>query len=374
MRVCLDISAALGQGAGIGRYARELALALHALPDGPELFLFHNRHPLDQLPAELRELPRIEVPLGDKTWRALMLTGQKLPLAWRGNLPDADLFHGTDMLAPPIPQPAVVTIHDLSILLYPEHHTRLNRLHLRWALPRVTRRVAAIIAVSEATKRDLIARLDVPADRVHVVPNGVDHKRFYPRYRPEARQRAGLMLGIEPPYILALGTLEPRKNLPTLLRAYARLGRDVPRLVLAGARGWGEGPLFELVKELGLQERVRFTGYVPEAVLPDLYAGARLFVYPSLYEGFGLPVLEALASGAPVITSNISSLPEVAGKAALLVDPTSVEELTRMMRRVLESKQLRDELRAKAPKQAAQFSWERTARETLAVYASVLGC
>lgn len=372
MRVCLDISAALGQGAGVGRYARELALALHALPDGPELILFHNRQPLDQLPSELKPLPRIEVPLGDKTWRALMLTGQKLPLAWSGDLSGADLFHGTDMLAPPIPQPTVVTIHDLSTLLYPEHHTRLNRLHLRWAIPQMTQRAAAIVTVSEATKRDLVARLEVPADRVHVVPNGVDHKRFYPRYRPEARQRAGLMLGIEPPYILALGTLEPRKNLPTLLRAYARLGRNVPKLVLAGARGWGEGPLFELVKELGLQERVRFTGYVPEAVLPDLYAGARLFVYPSLYEGFGLPVLEALASAAPVITSNTSSLPEVAGEAALLVDPGSVEELTRVMRRVLESKQLRDELRTKGPKQAAKFSWERTARQTLDVYASVL--
>lgn len=372
MRVCLDISAALGQGAGIGRYARELALALHALPGGPELVLFHNRQPLNQLPSELKNLPRIEVPLGDKTWRALMLTGQKLPPAWNRSLHDADLFHGTDMLAPPIPQPTVVTIHDLSILLYPEHHTRLNRLHLRWALPRVARRAAAIIAVSEATRRDLIAQLEVPAERVHVAPNGVDHRRFFPRYRPEARQRAGLMLGIEPPYILALGTLEPRKNLPALLRAYARLGRDVPRLVLAGARGWGEGALFKLVKELGLQERVRFTGYVPEAVLPDLYAGARLFVYPSLYEGFGLPVLEALASGAPVITSNTSSLPEVAGDAALLVDPTSVDELTRVMRRVLDSKQLRDELRTKGPKQAAKFSWERTARQTLAIYASVL--
>lgn len=373
MRVCLDITPALEEGAGVGRYARELALALHALPDGPEVVLVHARQSLENLPHDLKDLQRVEIPLGERTWHALLLTGQKLPSAWTGNLRGCQLFHGTNVLAPHLPQPTVITIHDLSILRYPQHYSVLQRLHLQWALPRMVRSAAAIIAVSEATKRDLIEHLNVPPDRVHVVPNGVDHRRFHPRHRPEARQRAGLMLGIEPPYILALSTLEPRKNLPTLLRAYARLGRDVPKLVLAGARGWGEGPLFELVKELGLQDRVRFTGYVPEAVLPDLYAGARLFVYPSLSEGFGLPVLEALACAAPVVTGNSSSLPEVAGDAALLVDASSASELTRAMRQVLESKKLRDELRAKGPKQAAKFSWERTAQQTLAVYESVLG-
>ncbi|HYN88210.1 MAG TPA: glycosyltransferase family 1 protein [Ardenticatenaceae bacterium] len=372
MRVCLDISAALGQGAGIGRYARELALALHRLPNGPDLVLFHNRQPGDQFPPELMELPRAEVPLGNKSWRALMLTGQKLPATWLAELGDYDIFHGTDMVAPDVPKPTVVTIHDLSTLLYPEHHTRLHRLHLQWALPRTIKRAAAIITDASSTKRDLVARCAADPDRIHVIHLGVNHERFFARYRPEARQRAGRMLGIEPPYVLALGTLEPRKNLPTLLHAYARLGPTVPKLVLAGARGWGEGPLFDLVRTLGLQDRVRFTGYVPEAVLPDLYAGSRLFVYPSLYEGFGLPVLEALACGAPVITSSSSSLPEVAGEAALFVDPTSVDALAEAMWRVLDNKRLRDDLRAKGPKHAARFNWERTARETLAVYDSVV--
>lgn len=372
MHVCFDISAALGQGAGIGRYTRELALALTHLPDAPNLTLFHNRHPLDHLPHELAGLPRVEVPLGDRAWRALLLTGQRLPRPWESQIEGCNLFHGTDALAPHLPQPIVLTVHDLSPLIYPQHHTTLHRLHSSLSLSRTIHRAAAVIAVSAATRRDLLEKFDLPPEKVHVVHNGVDHRRFFPRYRPEARQRAGLMLGIEPPYLLALGTLEPRKNLTSLLRAYARLGRDVPKLVLAGARGWGEGPIFELVRELGLQERVRFTGHVPESVLPDLYAGSRLFIYPSLYEGFGLPVLEALACGAPVITSNSSSLPEVAGDAALLVPPDDVDELVRAMRRVLEDKKLRDDLRARGPRQAAPFTWERAARETRAIYEAVL--
>ncbi len=372
MRVCLDISAALGQGAGIGRYARELARALHALPDGPDLVLFHNRQPLGRLPIELKELPRVEIPLGNKAWRALMLSGPALSATWRRKLPSCDVFHGTDMIAPPIPQPTVVTIHDLSVLLYPQVHTLLHRLHLQWSLPRAARRAAAIIADAGSTKADIVAHLKVNPERVHVIPLGVDHTRFYPRPPREAQRRVNQTLGIEPPYILALGTLEPRKNLAAVLRAYARLKRDAPPLIVAGARGWGEAAIFDVAQALNLQGRIRITGYIPEDVLPDLYAGAQLFVYPSLYEGFGLPVLEAMACGAPVITSSTSSLPEVAGEAALLVNPSHPEELAEAMQRALEDEPLRDELRAKGPAQAARFSWERAARETLDIYTSVI--
>jgi glycosyltransferase involved in cell wall biosynthesis len=239
-------------------------------------------------------------------------------------------------------------------------------------VPRVVRHAAAIIADSSATRTDIIARLKVDPSRIHVIPLGVS-AHFSARDTGEARRRIGEALSIDAPYILALGTLEPRKNLTTVLNAYARLGSDAPILVLAGARGWKDSPVFEQVKRAGLSARVVFSGFVSDGLLPDLYAGARAFVYPSLYEGFGLPVLEAMACGVPVITSKTSSLPEVAGDAALLIDPTDVDELADAMQRVLSDASLSDELRKRGLRRASHFTWERTARETLDVYRIALG-
>jgi glycosyltransferase involved in cell wall biosynthesis len=181
---------------------------------------------------------------------------------------------------------------------------------------------------------------------------------------------------IEFPYILYVGSIEPRKNLPRLLVAYAHLRRRGStrwRLVVAGPRKWKSGPVYDAVARLELAEHVHFAGFVPEADLPALYNGADLFAFPSLYEGFGLPVLEAMACGTPVVTANTSSLPEVAGAAALLVDPSDVEEIAGALRRVLEDPALARDLRERGLARAAQFSWERTARATVAVYEKVLG-
>jgi glycosyltransferase involved in cell wall biosynthesis len=180
--------------------------------------------------------------------------------------------------------------------------------------------------------------------------------------------------GVEPPYILYVGALESRKNLPRLLEAYARLRAWSPqwRLVIVGARKWKFSPIFDTVQRLALEGHVTFTGYVADEHLPALFTGADLFAFPSLYEGFGLPVLEAMACGAPVVTSNTSSLPEVAGDAALLVDPYDVEQIAQAMWLVLSQPALAAQLRAKGLARAAQFTWERTARETIAVYERVL--
>ena len=290
---------------------------------------------------------------------------------------DVDLFHSPYSLTRLLVNvPSVITIHDLSAF-QDEVGGRglLGRLSQFTASAEMTllRRASAVMCVSESVQADLLEYVEVDEETVHVVHNGVDHQLFHPRYRPEARKRASLMLGIEPPYVLALATPEPRKNVRGLLKAYARLPRnDIPKLVLAGAGDWGSGATYETVHELGLEQHVRFTGYVPESVLPDLYGGSRLFVFPSLYEGFGLPVLEALACAAPVVASNRGGIPEVAGEAALLVDPSDTDALADAMQRVLASKELRDELRLHGPGQAAQFSWERTARETRRVYERLL--
>lgn len=373
MRVCFDISPALGQGAGVGRYARELALALQRLPDAPDLIFYHNRQPLDRLPAAFSKTPRIQIPLDNKTWRIAVLAGLCLPQFSRGPASRCQLLHGTDIIVPVTACPAVVTIHDLSSMVYPQHHTLAHRTFLRFALPIMLRRGSRIIADSEATRQDLIKCLRISPSKAVSIPLGVDHARFRPLDVAKASENVGQMLGIETPYILSLGTVEPRKNLPSLIRAYSTLGEQVPPLVIAGAKGWGDTDLPNLLRSLRIDERVQLIGYIPEAILPDLYSAASLFVYPSLYEGFGLPVLEAMACGTPVITSNVSSLPEVAGDAALLVDARNVNQLASAMQRLIDDGGLRLELGQKGLARAASFTWERTARATASIYSSVLG-
>jgi len=370
MRVCLDISAGLGQGAGIGRYARELPVALHSLPDAPDLCLFHNQQPLDRLPSVLAALPRSCAPLGNKIWRFYLLSGLPLQPQWRFAIDDSDLFHGTDILTPRLSKPVVITIHDLTTLLFPHYHTRLNRFYLRWAYPLMAGRADAIIADSHATKRDLVTRLAIAPEKVDVIHLGVGGDRFAPQ---SVRVCASMLaeIGICPPYLLAVGTIEPRKNLLTLLQAYATLPASVPPLVLVGGQGWGDNPLSAKIEQLGLRGRVRMAGFVPDHFLPALYSGAEIFVYPSLYEGFGLPVLEAMACGAPVITSNASSLPEVAGSAAIQVNPRSTSELAEAIQTLVESPSKRNAMRQAGLVRAQSFSWERCAQETLRVYRSV---
>jgi glycosyltransferase involved in cell wall biosynthesis len=288
-------------------------------------------------------------------------------MRWGGALP-FDLFHGTDTIAPAISRPTVITIHDVSTLLFPRHHTRLHRWFDRLSLPRMVKRATAVITDSEATRRDVIRLLGVPPHRVHAIHLGVDHRKFYVREPRKAQTVISASLHIPIPYILAVGTLEPRKNLIGLMQAYALLPSDRPKLVLAGARGWGDNPIYQAARQLGLLDAIQFTGYIPDDVLPSLYAGAQCFVYPSLYEGFGLPALEAMACGAPVITSRTSSLPEVAGDAGLLVDPNDTLELARAMERLMRDGSLRDELRVRGIAQAAMFSWDQTARRTAGVY------
>lgn len=266
----------------------------------------------------------------------------------------------------------VVTIHDAIPYIYPQTSTRLDWLIYHAWLPRVVRLIDAIITDSGQSREDIVTHLPVSPEHIVVVPLAAD-RRFRPL--PAAEVEPILReIGVEQPYILYVGALESRKNLPRLLAAYARLRQWSTewKLVIVGARKWKSSPIFETVQQLALEPHVHFTGYVADEHLPALYAGADLFTFPSLYEGFGLPVLEAMACGAPVVTSNSSSLPEVAGDAAILVDPYNVEQIAQAMWLVLSQPALAAEMRAKGLARAAQFTWERTARETAAVYERVL--
>jgi glycosyltransferase involved in cell wall biosynthesis len=290
---------------------------------------------------------------------------------------NVDLLHALAFVAPlAAPCPFVVTIYDLSFLRYPEAFRPFQRWYLTHFTAHSAQRARAVIAISESTRQDVINLLGVPPGRVHTIYCGAD-ERFRPL--PPAEVAAFKAAQHLPEtFVLFLGTLEPRKNVEGLIRAYAHWReRDskAPPLVIAGGKGWYYRSIFHLVETLNLTGSILFPGYIPQEDLPLWYNAAALFVYPSYFEGFGLPALEAMACGTPVITSTVSSLPEVAGHhyTARLVDPNDTELLAETMAEVMNQADLRLHMRENGLIQAAKFRWEKTARETAAVYRRVMG-
>ncbi|MCD6291779.1 MAG: glycosyltransferase family 4 protein [Anaerolineae bacterium] len=270
------------------------------------------------------------------------------------------------------PRHTLVTVHDLGYHHYPDTHPWRQRIYLEWSTRWNARVATYVLADSQATRDDLISVYGVDPRRIVVVYPGRDEslRRVEdPRTLASVRER----YGIGPRYILYVGTLQPRKNLARLMTAFARLvARDRDRfadlqLVLAGKPGWLSAPILAEPKRLGIEERVRFSGYIADADLAALISGAQVYAYPSLYEGFGFPVLEAQACGVPVLTSSVSSLPEVAGDAALLVDPTDVRAIEDGLYRLLTDQKTREALVAKGYVNVQRFSWDRAARKVLDV-------
>ena len=305
-----------------------------------------------------------------------------LRLSWEmARRPPDLLFVPAHVLPIVHPRRSVVTIHDLGYLYYPEAHRLLDRLYLDLSTRYNARAAAHLIADSSVTKRDLIERYGTEPGRITIVYPGYDNTVFQPVRSKEALEAVKAKYGIVGDYVLFVGTLQPRKNLTRLLTAFSLCDLHDPnkfgtptsnlQLVIAGKRGWLYEQFFRQVEELGLEGRVVFTGYVPEGDLPALLSSARLFVFLSLYEGFGLPVLEAMACETPVVCSNVSSLPEVAGDAAILVDPLNVEGLAAAMERVLGDEELIAGLIERGLEQVRKFSWERCAHETLKVLENV---
>ncbi|MFQ6057989.1 MAG: glycosyltransferase family 4 protein [Anaerolineae bacterium] len=375
MRVCLDLSPVVYQRAGLGTYAHCLAEGLLALEDKPALTAFYNGDAAHPLPPTLASLPTHALPLATRPWRLLAAFSQQLNVGLDRWLPDCDLFHATEHLLPRLKGArTVLTVHDLIFLLFPEYHLPLNKWFLNRFMPLFVRRADAIIAVSQCTKDDLMHYYAVPSEKITVVYEGVD-ARFQPVTDPDALARMRARYGLPERYVLCVSTIEPRKNLATLLEAYQALreGGSGFKLVIVGRKGWLYEGFFRRLHELGLEGEVVLLGFVPDEDLPALYSAADLFVFPSLYEGFGLPPLEAMACGTPVIASNTSSLPEVVGEAGILIDPHHVGGLVEAMERVLMDEPLRAEMRAKGLERARRFMWGRAAAMTLEVYRSVLG-
>jgi glycosyltransferase involved in cell wall biosynthesis len=292
-----------------------------------------------------------------------------LPLQTRQD--NIDIFHGTVNTLPyGLRAAKVVTVHDLAFMRFPNQVTKKRYHYLKFMVGSSVRRADLVLTPSEATRRDVAEFCGIDADRVVVTPLGVD-----PGFQPPSLQQVTAIrerFGLVRPYILTVGTIEPRKNLARLVQAFAQVSGEFPHdLVLVGPEGWLMDEIEGAIATSGIAERVRRIGFADDAALVALYGGADAVAMPSLYEGFGLPLLEAMASGAPVLTSNVSALPEVAGEAAELVDPTSVESIAEGLSALLGSESRRDSLRRFGLERAAQFTWDRTAALTVAGYQRV---
>jgi glycosyltransferase involved in cell wall biosynthesis len=365
MRIGIDARLWGEPRSGIGRYTRALVDALVAEAPAEDWVLYVDRPPAEAVPerATVRCLP----------WpQRLLWTLWAAPRDLRRQ--PVDLFHGvTGFELPPAgPAALVTTVHDLVPFRFPRLVPWRHRLAVRCLLGAAVRRAAAVIAVSAVTRTELLARYRLDPARVHVIPEAAAPGFGPPS--PAGRVAFRTRYALPAPYVLFVGLHEPKKNLGTLLHAVARLrarGRfDGTHLVIAGAPGWGGEAPPAAVRRLGLEAVVRFLGPVPDADLAALYAEARAFVFPSLWEGFGLPVLEAMAAGAPVIAARRGALPEVTGDAALLVEPepAAVADALEML---LGDPALQARLREAGRARAATFSWARTARATLGVYRAV---
>lgn len=373
MRVGFDVSPLCVPHSGVGTYTSNLLSRLQTL--GDEMIPLSPRPPIhgyaggdfgngiNGLSPALRRYP-------NKTlWMQCFLPLQLSRLG-------VSVAHFTNSVAPLFsPCPTVITIHDMTLWLFPQYHYHLRLFSMRPFIPLAARRAAAIIAISRATKADIVRILRVPPEKVHVI-----YEAPAASFRPMDKERAlnTVRRGWAVPerFALYVGTIEPRKNLVRLLQAFAQLwhgGVVTHKLVFVGERGWKEEPVFRAVESLGLRDAVLFLGYVPHEVLIALYNLAEALVFPSLYEGFGLPVVEAMACGTPVITSRSGALGEISGEAAEFVDPTSVESIAEALRCVLNDPVRQAELSQHGLAHSARFSWEATAEQTRAVYQQGIG-
>jgi len=375
-RIVIHYTPALTQTAGIGRYTRGLVEALAQLPTPDELqftLFVMGRWPSPRSwPAHF-------------TWHTTPLSELAMTRAWhRLHIPfpaewltgPADLYHSPDYVLPPLRRAiGIVTIHDLSFLRVPACADPGLRAFLTTEVPRAVTRARHVLADSESTRRDVIELLNVPPEKVSVVPAGISSA--FRRIEDEVRLNAvHIRYGLPQRFILSLGRLEPRKNFVRLIQAYAHLRRrwaPPHHLVIVGGRGWLYDDILREPDRSGVSGWVHFLGFVPDEDLPALYSLADAFAFPSLYEGFGIPPLEALACGTPTVVADNSSLPEVVGDAALRVPAEDVAALTEALNRLLHDELWRERTLIAGPARARQFTWEAAAQRLLAAYRQTLG-
>ncbi len=377
-RIGIDVTSALTQGGGIGRYTRELVRALAKSDYDNVYILFSAKQPARlPVPDPLPVGPNVEhrmAPLSEQwLYRLWYRLHAPVPVQWfTGQI---DLFHSPDFVLPSVQGniPTLLTVHDLSFVHFPETFPEALVKYLNQVVPRSVRKATQVLADSQATRDDLVQIWNVPFEKISVLYSGVSRK-FQPINDKKRLRGVRTKYRLEDrPYILSVGTVQPRKNLEMLLDAFKPVADSSPHnLVIAGAKGWFHDRIVEKVSSLELNQRIRFLGFVDDDDLPALYSEATLFVFPSIYEGFGLPLLEAMACGVPVITSNASSLPEVVGDAAIQLPPLEPILWTKAMLDLLTNGTKRAQYVAAGFLQSRQYSWDRAAGQLSSIYKALL--
>jgi glycosyltransferase involved in cell wall biosynthesis len=375
--ITIDYTPAIRQRAGIGRMIRGQVAALFAENPGYDLRLFVAGS-VNNADRQASPLPLHTTPISERNlvriWHRFNLPVPRVNWFIGGA---TDLFHATDfVLAPSDARYKLVTVHDLAFLFYPEAAMPSLHRYLNTVVPRSVRQADHLLADSQHTAQDLQEQWQIPADRITVVQGAVDHVHFRPITNQAhlAAVRRRYQIG-DRPFILGLSSLQPRKNFVRLIEAFAqaRQAGNLPhRLVIGGGKGWLYDAIFARVQELQLSEHVHFPGFIDEMDLPALYSAAEIFAYPSLYEGFGLPILEAQACGTPVLTADNSCLPEAGGTAALYVKAEAVESIAEGLLQLTQDTARRHELHSIGLQHVAQFTWQRSAQQLLTAYRKLL--
>ncbi len=372
MRIGIDATALPPEPVGAGNYIIQLIRSLTSLDSCDEWVIFAQKHGQELI--NLPEMPSVNWVLTAEKKPAHRLLWEQITLPGLAKTAKIELLHSLHYTRPvKLPCASVVTFHDMTFFLYPEYHTRAKRIFFPRAIHYSAKHAEALIAVSESTRRDAMKILKISPEKIHAIPLGINtefHRIHDTQVLEDCRQKYDL----PETFILYVGLVEPRKNLPLLLEAYHDLSAQTqsPPLVIVGRFGWGVEEVKQQITRLGIQERVIFTGYVPTCDLPSIYTLAEIFVYPSIYEGFGFPPLEAMACGAPTITSAVSAMQDHVGEAGVLLPPDDCSALTQAMLRLLNEPELRRKYAAAGPVRAAEFSWEKTAAKTREVYRQVL--
>lgn len=377
MNVLIDFSQIPKNKVGVGVYAQNLIRHLSMIDRNNKYVLIvqDDDDCLDDLISRNISLIRLNHRIFRRFVFRMVMEQVLIPIIIK--LKRIDVVHSLHYSFPFLSFKAhvVVTIHDMTFFLYPNYHLRAKQIYFRFFIKRLVKRADAIIAVSKSTKRDFLRLMKASPEKVAVIPLG----------RPSEAERCAIgrsdsssvisKLGVNLPYILYVGTLEPRKNIQRLINVFKRLTEHWPQghLVIAGAKGWSYAPIFDAVKQHQLQSRVFFLGFISDFEKYCLMAKSDVFVYPSLYEGFGLPVLEAMSMGTATITSNRSSMPEVAGQAAVLIDPEDEFQLHNGLTALLSDRKFREDIGRRGQRRSAQFRWRQTAQLTLDLYKSVNG-
>lgn len=372
MRIAIDLIPITGKEAGLQRYAQQLVKGLAEFDKKNDYILLLNEKAYDFFYVKQSNFKNIKVK-----------TPPKIHFFWEQvYLPLHTLFKNFDILHFPVSAPpyfqfsslkTIVTMHDLTFIIYPETMTKISRLYWTFFMKRGVKTAKKIIADSKSTKDDLIKHYNIPEEKVKVIHAALT-RNFSTSLEASNFQSVKDEYGLPEKYLLYVGTLEPRKNVRRLVQAFHKAKskkRFIHKLVITGKKGWLFSEIFETVEKLRLGSEVIFTGFVPDEDLPGIYSGAEIFVFPSLYEGFGLPPLEAMSYGVPVLVSNSSSLPEVVGDAGILVNPEDIDDIANGILRLVEDQNLRNQLKEKGLQQAQKFSLERMAKETLEVYEEV---